>query len=61
MAIPEYVVDGKHVSFISNGAGKVLEYLLDHCATSFDDQKQMLELALTETNGRIYRRDQRKI
>lgn len=53
----EYIVDGEHVNFIRERADKVLVYLLDHCATSFDDQKEILELALADTNGRIARRN----
>lgn len=49
----EYPVDGERVKFIRDGADKVLTFLLDHCATSFDDQKIMLEVALADTNGRI--------
>ncbi len=49
----EYPVDGEHANFIRERANKVLTYLLDHCATSFDDQKDILELALADTNGRI--------
>ena len=44
-----------------DGADKVLTYMLDHCATSFDDQKVILELALADTRGRIFRREQRKM
>ena len=56
----EYVVDGKRVSFIRQRANKVLDFLLDECATSFDDQKQILQLALADVNGRIRRREVRK-
>ena len=61
MAIPEYIIDGEHASLIRDGADKVLTYMLDHCATSFDDQKVILELALADTRGRIFRREQRKM
>jgi hypothetical protein len=53
----EYVIDSERVNLVRQGADKVLTYMLDYCATSFDDQKAILELALAETNNRIARRD----
>jgi len=49
----ETCVDGKHVNFIRERANKVLSFLLDYCATSFDDQLAILELAVADTKGRI--------
>ena len=55
----EYPVDGERARFIRERATMVLTYLLDYCATSFDDQKEILELALADTKGRIARREAR--
>lgn len=50
MAIPEYIVDGNHATFIRKRANKVLDALQD---IGLDEQKIVLELALCDTRGRI--------